>query len=74
MSDDTATKSFFLVSEITTSLPLLLLLPSVIFSASLTRNVFSPADDDDQLPVRKVTEGGERALGRVGLQRVWHGE
>lgn len=53
------------------SLPLL---PYFIPSASLTRNVFCPANDDDQLTVRKVTKGGERALGCVGLQRVRHGE
>lgn len=46
----------------------------VILSASLTRNVFGPANDDDQLAVSKVTEGCERALGRVGLQRVGHGK
>lgn len=50
------------------------LLPWVILSASPTRNVFGPADDDDQLPVREVTQGGERALGCVGLQGVGHGE
>lgn len=41
---------------------------------SLTGDVFGPADDDHQLTIRKVTEGGERALGRVRLQRVGHGE
>lgn len=39
-----------------------------------TRNVFGPADDDDQLAVGEVTQGGERALGRVWLQRVRHGK
>lgn len=41
---------------------------------SLTRDVFGPADDDHQLAICKVTKGGERALGRVWLQRVGHGE
>lgn len=50
------------------------LLPYFILSASLTRNVFGPANDDDQFTVSKVTKGGERALGCVGLQRVRHGK
>lgn len=41
---------------------------------SLTWNVLGPADDHHQLAISEVTQGGERALGRVGLQRVRHGE
>lgn len=41
---------------------------------SLTGDVFGPADDDHQLTICKVAQGGERALGRVWLQRVGHGE
>lgn len=45
-----------------------------ILPASPTGNVFGPADDDDQLAVGEVTQGGECALGRVRLQGVRHGK
>lgn len=46
----------------------------LINAYSLTGNVLGPADDDHQLAICQVTKGGERALGRVRLQRVRHGE
>lgn len=46
----------------------------LFFSAFLTRNVFGPADDHNQLAVSEVTQSGESPLGRVGLQRVRHGK
>lgn len=47
---------------------------NLIKAYSLTRDVFGPADDDHQLAICQVTKGGERALGRVRLQRIRHGE